>query len=146
MADAIDLSHFTKTADFKVEDSAAAAFNAKNIEQFRFPLPKAIAKGTEIIVNLKVKNNGKSGFRCWTVADDVWTATSEQITSYARQNLPSGTFDLTIKLVPTDTAKYLLIKAPAYGEKIDDIDFTAVTFAIGGKEYSVDPSAEVITT
>ncbi|MCR4955009.1 MAG: SGNH/GDSL hydrolase family protein [Treponema sp.] len=145
MGDAIDLELFTKTAEFKVEDSAAAAFNAKNIEQFRFPLPKAIAKGTEIIVNLKGKNNGKSGFRCWTVADDVWTPTSEQITSYARQNLPSGTFDLTIKLVPTDTAKYLLIKAPAYGEKIDDIDFTAVTFTIGGKEYSVDPSAEVIT-
>ncbi|MCR4733910.1 MAG: SGNH/GDSL hydrolase family protein [Treponema sp.] len=145
MADAFDLELFTRSADFSTE-STTSPYTAKNVEQFRYPLPKTVASGNTIKVNIKGENNGSSGFRIWTVADNMWVQTSESNIEYINEKLPSGSFDITVELVPnsSDGAKYILIKGPAYGTNIDNITFNSLTFTIDGKEYSVDPAGDII--
>lgn len=142
MADAIDLELFTKTAEFNVEDSNTP-FTAENIEQFWYGLPKTYSAGKKIIVNVKGINNGSSGFRCWTIPDNPWTATSNLNTDATK--LAQGEFDISLELVTTDTAKSVLLKGVTYGEAIENLTITALSFTIDGTEYPVDPGADVIS-
>ena len=142
MGDAIDLDLFTKTGNYNVED-LKSSFRAQNIEQFWFALPKTLNLGKKVVVNVKGTNNGKTGFRCWTVGDSPWDRTSDVNTEALGDKLPSGDFDRTFTIVSTGNSKSFLLKAANPGEKIDDITITSLSFTIDGKEYSVDPGAEV---
>ena len=142
MADAIDLNLFTRTANFESENTVSS-YNVKNVELIYYPLPKTLSAGNSIVVNVKGTNNGKNGFRCWTTGDNIWTPTSNQNTDAI--NLAAGDFDVKLTLKTTDSAKYVQIKAPSPGAKIDDLTITSISFTIDGKEYSVEPSDDVIT-
>lgn len=142
MGDLIDLSLFTKTGNF-ASNETASSYNVKNAGLIYYPLPKTISAGKTIVVNVKGTNSGTNGFRCWTTGDNIWTATSNQNTDAI--NLAAGDFDIKLTLKTTDSAKFVQIKAPSHDAKIDDITITSLSFTIDGKEYSVDPSAEVIT-
>lgn len=142
MGDAIDLDLFTKTGNF-ASNETASSYNVKNAGLIYYPLPKTISAGKTIVVNIKGTNSGTNGFRCWTTGDNIWTATSNQNTDAI--NLAAGDFDVKLTLKTTDSAKFVQIKAPSHDSKIDDITITSLSFTIDGKDYSVDPSAEVIT-
>lgn len=141
MGDLIDLDLFTKTGNYNVED-LKSSFRAQNIEQFWFALPKTLNSGKKVVVNVKGTNNGKTGFRCWTVGDSPWDRTSDVNTEALGDKLPSGDFDRTFTIVSTGNSKSFLLKAANPGEKIDDIIISSIIFTIDGKEYSVDPGAE----
>ena len=142
MGDLIDLSLFTQTGNF-ASNETASSYNVKNAGLIYYPLPKTISAGKTIVVNVKGTNSGTNGFRCWTTGDNIWTATSNQNTDAI--NLAAGDFDVKLTLKTTDSAKFVQIKAPSHDSKIDDITITSLSFTIDGKEYSVDPSADVIT-
>lgn len=108
-------------------------FAAKDIASFKCKLPSNVAANKKITVKAKGTNNGKTGFRIYAIYD-VDSNKSDINNNFKEAGLPSGAFDISGDVTTTDEVNYILIKGPAYGTNIDNIDFTKITVTIDDKE------------
>ena len=123
-------------ATTKPEEKPAAEtviFSAKDIAAFKCKLPSNVAANKKITVKAKGTNNGKTGFRIYAIYD-VDSNKSDINTNFKEAGLPSGAFDISGDVTTTAEVNYILIKGPAYGTNIDNIDFTKITVTIDDKE------------
>ena len=126
----LDLSTWETVDEFAVKyDAKADKLTIDGGEYFQIRLPQEVDDGNKITVHVKGTNNGKSGFRSWTV-DDNQTTNSNVVTDFAFENLASGDFDVTYVLEPYAPSTYFFIKGPQWGTMLEKLTFSYLSVKI----------------
>ncbi len=118
-------------------DESTKTIHAQNVEQFIVKLPEQINTGETVKFTIKGKNNGTVGFRVW-LSDTNFSALSEQPKS-TDYGVGSGEFTMEIELTSTGAATHILIKGPAYGTNMDDLEISSITAAYGKSSEATGP-------
>ncbi len=127
-----------------VYDTNTGIFNAKKQDYFGFPLAQELQEGQHVVVHVKGTNAGDKGFRSWLVdgntgtccANDGYYIFTEDGTN--KEDFVVGDFDITYKLVASDSCGYLFFKAPSWDALIQDLSISSIEVSYSDKVERVD--------